>query len=207
MDTYLNNGLSTWNCFLKRLFDIIFSTLGLAITWWIILIAFLLATIDTRRNGFYTQERVGRYGYIFKVIKIRTMGDRFNLTTTVTTSHDLRITRIGRFLRRFKIDELPQLINVLLGEMSFVGPRPDVPGFADKLKGGDRIILSIRPGITSPATLKFRGEEELLAKQKEPELYNKTIIFPEKVKLNKEYIKNYSFFKDIKIILSTITKI
>ncbi len=204
MDTHLHEGLSPWNSFIKRLFDLLFSILGLALTWWIILPAFFLATINTGQNGFFSQNRVGRYGRIFKVIKIRTMRDVSGTTTTVTTSHDARITALGRFLRKFKIDELPQLINVLLGDMSFVGPRPDVPGFADKLKGEDRIILSIRPGITSPATLKFRDEEKLLAQQKDPEHFNETVIFPEKVRLNKDYIKNYSLLQDIRIILKTI---
>jgi lipopolysaccharide/colanic/teichoic acid biosynthesis glycosyltransferase len=122
----------------------------------------------------------------------------------LTTSDDMRITRLGRFFRTTKIDELPQLINVFLGYMSFVGPRPDVPGFADSLQGEDRLILTIRPGITGPATLKFRSEEALLASASDPEQYNREVIFPEKVRLNREYIEQYSFWLDIKYILQTL---
>lgn len=126
------------------------------------------------------------------------------INTNVTTDKDPRITRLGRFFRKTKIDELPQLINVFLGQMSFVGPRPDVPGFADKLTGDDRIILTVRPGITGPATLKFRDEEKLLAAQSDPERYNREVIYPEKVRLNREYVENYSFWQDIKYIFQTI---
>lgn len=203
----LNSGLSLWNSFLKRFLDLFLSILGLACTWWIILLTFILATIDTRQNGFFTQNRVGRYGRIFKVIKIRTMRDDARTMTTVTTSYDSRITALGQFFRKLKIDELPQLINVLLGDMSFVGPRPDVPGFADKLIGKDRMILSVRPGITSPATLKFRNEEELLSQQEDHEHFNATVIYPEKVRLNVEYIENYSIWKDILCILQTLFRL
>lgn len=190
--------------FLKRSFDIAASTLGLLFTGWAIIFAALLATLDTRRNGFFTQERVGRGGKLFKVIKIRTMRDSPSFVTTVTTKNDPRITALGEFFRRTKIDELPQLINVLCGDMSFVGPRPDVPGYADALSGEDRIILNVRPGITGPATLKYKNEEEILAKQSDPETYNAEIIFPDKVRLNREYVVNYNFRKDIGYILKTI---
>lgn len=197
-------GLSPISAIKKRSFDLFFSILGLVFLWWLILIAAFLAWLDTGKYGFFTQERIGQFGKIFKVIKIRTMKPSITINTTVTTSNDSRITPIGKFFRKAKIDELPQLFNVLLGQMSFVGPRPDVPGFADKLTGEDRLILTIRPGITSPATLKFRNEEALLARQKNPEHYNATVIFPEKVRLNKEYIKNYSLSKDIQIIMETV---
>ena len=172
--------------------------------WWLILIVYILATIDTRKSGFFIQERVGKDGKLFKVIKIRTMRDVPDVNTTVTRENDPRITRLGRFWRKTKIDELPQLINVLLGQMSFVGPRPDVPGFADQLTGPDRIILTVRPGITGPATLRFRNEEQLLAQQDDPEAYNRKVIWPEKVRLNREYVENYSFRQDIKYILQTL---
>ncbi len=190
--------------FLKRAFDVLASALGLALTGWIIILAYIAASIDTKRSGFFTQERIGRGGMPFKVIKIRTMRNLPSINTTVTALNDPRITPLGRFLRKTKIDELPQLINVFLGQMSFVGPRPDVAGFADKLTGEDRIILWIRPGITGPATLKYRGEEELLAGQDNPEKYNDEVIFPDKVRLNREYVVNYSFWKDIKYIYQTI---
>jgi len=189
---------------LKRTFDIICSALGLLFLWWLILLAALVARLDTGLSGFFTQQRVGRNGRLFKVIKIRTMKPVENLVTTVTTDHDARITAAGRFFRKTKIDELPQLINVLLGDMSFVGPRPDVPGFADQLVGEERSVLSIRPGITGPATLHYRDEERLLASVDDPERYNREVIFPEKVKINLDYIRNYSLTNDLKYIVRTI---
>lgn len=190
--------------FIKRGFDMVVSAAGLIATGWIILLAYIGATIDTGKSGFFRQTRVGRDGRLFKTIKIRTMRDIASVDTTVTTADDPRITALGRLFRRTKIDELPQLINVFLGEMSFVGPRPDVPGFADELSGEDRVILSVRPGITGPATLKYRNEEELLAKQDDPEKYNREVIFPDKVKLNREYVENYRFRRDIEYILKTV---
>ncbi len=189
---------------LKRCFDIIFSLIGLLLTWWIILIAWIIATIDTGENGFFIQDRVGKDGKIFKLIKIRTMRKVPDFNTTVTTDRDPRITKAGRFFRKTKIDELPQFINVLKGDMSFVGPRPDVPGYADKLTGDDRVILSVRPGITGPATLKYRNEEDILSEQDDPEKYNNEVIWPDKVRINKEYVNNYSFWKDLKYIYKTI---
>ena len=124
--------------------------------------------------------------------------------TVVTTREDPRITPLGKLLRRTKIDELPQLFNVLIGTMSFVGPRPDVPGFADELEGDDRIILSIRPGITGPATLKYRNEEEMLSGVDDPETYNRDVIFPDKVAINRHYIENYSLGQDVRYILQTV---
>jgi len=197
-------GLTLTQAFLKRFLDIVGAAVGLLLTGWIILPAFIAATVDTRSNGFFTQARVGRHGRIFRVIKIRTMRLVMGHNTTVTTDQDPRITPIGRFFRRTKIDELPQLFNVLLGRMSFVGPRPDVPGFADRLQGDDRIILTVRPGITGPATLEYRNEEHLLAQQKNPERYNMEEIFPDKVRINREYVENYRFSDDIKYILRTI---
>ncbi|MFC1819120.1 sugar transferase [Thermodesulfobacteriota bacterium] len=200
-------GLSPSAVLQKRIFDLFFSFLGLISLWWLIVIAAFLAWLDTGENGFFTQDRVGQFGKIFKVIKIRTMRPSSDISTTVTTSKDVRITILGKFFRKTKIDELPQFINVLLGQMSFVGPRPDVVGFADKLTGKDKIILSVKPGITSPATLKFRNEEELLAQQKNPEHYNATVIYPEKVRLHIEYIETYSLWKDVLCILQTLFKI
>ena len=197
-------GLTPTQAFLKRFLDIVGAAIGLILTGWIILPAFLAATVDTRTKGFFTQTRVGRHGRIFRVIKIRTMRHVKGLNTTVTTDQDPRITPLGRFFRRTKIDELPQLFNVLLGRMSFVGPRPDVPGFADRLQGDDRIILTVRPGITGPATLKYRNEEKLLSRYENPEQYNQEVIFPDKLRINRAYVENYRFYKDIKYILRTI---
>jgi|694.fasta_scaffold53099_3 lipopolysaccharide/colanic/teichoic acid biosynthesis glycosyltransferase len=188
----------------KRAFDIGLSLLGLLVFGWLMLLAALLATIDTRQNGFFTQTRVGQGGQLFRTIKIRTMRNVPGVTTTVTSARDPRITRLGRFFRRTKLDELPQLINVLLGQMSFVGPRPDVPGFADQLSGADRIILAIRPGITGPATLSFRHEEALLAAQADPERYNREVIYPEKVRLNRIYIEQYNLRKDLTYLIQTV---
>ena len=195
--------LSLLNHFFKRFFDISMSFIGLILSGWIIVLAFFLATIDTRKGGTFTQSRIGQYGKPFKVIKIRTMRDVRGIDTNVTTLNDPRITKLGFFFRKTKIDELPQLINVLQGKMSFVGPRPDVSGYADKLNGDDNIILSIKPGITGPASLKYRNEEELLAEQADPEKYNREVLFPDKVRLNREYIDNYSFCKDMKYIWET----
>ena len=185
--------------------DIIVSFLGLTFSWWLIFIAWVIATFETKSNGFFIQKRVGRNGKIFNVIKIKTMKKVEGVDTTITSSNDVRITKSGKFFRDTKIDELPQLINVLIGDMSFVGPRPDVPGYADKLEGEDRIVLSIRPGITGPASLKYKNEEEILASQNDPKWYNDKIIWPDKVRINKEYIKNWSLKTDIEYIIKTVT--
>lgn len=197
-------GLRWHHAVLKRTLDVVVSAIGLLLCGWLILLAFLVATVDTRRLGFFTQKRVGRGGELFSIIKIRTMRDIPGITTTVTRRGDPRITRIGRLLRRSRIDELPQLINVLVGHMSLVGPRPDVPGFADRLKGEDRVILAVRPGITGPATLRFRDEEEELAAQPDPDAYNAAVIFPEKVRLNREYVTRYSLRGDLQYLLWTV---
>lgn len=189
----------------KRLFDIILSTIGIFLSWWIILIAWIVASLETGSNGFFLQKRVGKDGKLFHVIKIKTMKKVVGVDTSVTTADDVRITKSGKFFRKTKIDELPQLFNVLVGDMSFVGPRPDVEGYADRLEGEDRVILSIRPGITGPATLKYKNEEEILAVQEHPKEYNDTIIWPDKVRINREYIENYSFKKDIEYIIKTVT--
>ncbi|WP_456323664.1 sugar transferase [Hydrogenimonas sp.] len=190
--------------FIKRSFDLGVSSAGLLLLWPLIAAGWIVASIETRSNGFFLQERVGRGGKRFKVLKLKTMKPVDKIDTTVTTAHDARITRSGRFLRKSKIDELPQLWNVLTGDMSLVGPRPDVPGFADRLEGEDRIVLSVRPGITGPATIKYKNEEDILAQQKDPERYNREVIWPDKVRINKAYIRNWRFFEDMKIILQTI---
>jgi lipopolysaccharide/colanic/teichoic acid biosynthesis glycosyltransferase len=191
--------------FMKRGFDILFSLLGLAMLWWLILLLIVAATYDTRQFGLFSQTRIGRHGRHFSLLKIRTMRHIPDVSTVVTTARDPRITAFGALLRRFKLDELPQLLNVLIGDMSIVGPRPDVPGFADRLEGDDRLILTIRPGITGPATLHYRNEEELLAAQSDPESYNRDVIYPTKVRLTREYIENYSLFLDIRCMIRTLT--
>jgi lipopolysaccharide/colanic/teichoic acid biosynthesis glycosyltransferase len=197
-------GLGSFQAFQKILFDLFFAALGLLVVWWIILLAWMAACIDTRSNGFFIQKRVGRHGQIFRVVKIKTMRPVAAFDTTVTRRGDPRITPLGAFFRRTKIDELPQLWNVLLGDMSFVGPRPDVPGFADKLQGEERAMLTIRPGITGPATLKYRNEEELLAAQNDPEAYNRDVIWPDKVRINLDYILSWSLAQDLRYILQTV---
>jgi len=197
--------LSTADKIQKRLFDVILSVVGICMTWWLMLLAWMVSSVETKSNGLFMQERIGKEGKPFLVFKIKTMKPAKGVHTTVTTSSDSRITKSGAFFRKTKIDELPQLFNVLFGSMSFVGPRPDMPGFADKLKGDDRIILSLRPGITGPASLKYKDEEKLLAKQKDPERYNRDVIWPDKVQINKTYIKEWSLKKDIIYIIKTIT--
>jgi lipopolysaccharide/colanic/teichoic acid biosynthesis glycosyltransferase len=188
----------------KRLFDVVVAIVGLLLTWWIILLAALVSWLDTGEPGLFAQNRVGRYGKPFKLYKIRTMTSSTEPQSTVTTIDDKRITRSGRMFRGTKIDELPQLYNVLLGQMSLVGPRPDVAGFADMLKGEDRAILLLRPGITGPATLRYRDEETLLAAVDDAEAYNRNVIFPHKVQINLDYIRNYSVIGDIKYMLKTV---
>ena len=190
--------------FIKRAFDLCISIFGLVFFSWLILITWFIATIETNSNGFYIQKRVGRNGKLFKLIKIKTMKPHNSIQTTITTKNDIRITNWGSFFRKTKLDELPSLWNVLMGDMSLVGPRPDVPGYADKLVGKDRRILELRPGITGPATLKYANEEELLANVEDPIKYNDEVIVPDKVRINLEYMDNWSLWLDIKIIFKTI---
>jgi len=186
---------------LKRLFDIVFSFAGIIICFLPILILILIVTISTKEFGLFSQQRVGQYGKLFTMYKIRTMNSHSKGNLNTDSS---RITSVGKFLRIYKLDELPQLFNVLMGTMSFVGPRPDIVGYADELKNDDRIILSVKPGITGPATLKYRNEEEILVKQLNPKKYNDTVIWKEKIELNKAYIKQWSFLGDLKLIFKTI---
>lgn len=152
----------------------------------------------------FKQKRVGQYGRFFTMYKFRTMTVVKEKNISVAAAETSRITPLGRKLRKYKLDELPELWNVLKGDMSFVGPRPDVPGYADKLMGKDRDILMLRPGITGPASLKYRNEEELLASVDNPVDYNDNVIYPDKVRLNLYYKEHYSFLKDIQIILCTV---
>jgi len=189
---------------IKRCLDFLFSIFGITMTFPVIFFSWLVASIETRSNGFFLQKRVGKNTKLFSVIKIKTMKQVKGVNITITSSDDVRITRSGAFFRKTKIDELPQLWNVLVGEMSFVGPRPDVPGYADMLQGEDRIILSVRPGITGPAQLAYKNEEDVLTNLNDPVKYNDEIIWPDKVRINREYIENYSFFKDFYYIWKTV---
>lgn len=190
---------------LKRGLDVSIACLGIVLTWPVMVVAWVVATVDTRANGLFRQSRVGRHGEPFELLKIRSM--RAVGGTTVTTANDVRITRSGALLRRFKVDELPQLINVLRGDMSLVGPRPDVPGFADQLSGDDRVILAVRPGITGPAALAYRHEEEMLARADDPERYNREVIWPDKVRINRNYVENWSWATDLASLRETIRSV
>ncbi|MEN8186077.1 MAG: sugar transferase [Bacteroidota bacterium] len=197
-------GLNTRQRFVKRIFDLFFSFIGLILFAIPILILIIFAFFSTGKFGVFSQKRVGQNARLFTIYKIRTMKEKIPDEDFITLKNDDRITSFGKFLRLFKLDELPQLFNVLIGDMSLVGPRPDVPGYADRLTGDDKIILTVKPGITGPATIKFKDEEDLLSKQKDPKKYNDEIIWKEKIKINKEYLSNWTFWNDIKCILNTI---
>ena len=188
----------------KRLFDIIFSFVGIVFLFPVFIIVSILIKIDSSGPVFFIQERVGLNGNFFKIIKFRSMKTNHNNSLTVTLKNDKRITRIGKKIRKYKIDEIPELINVFIGDMSFVGPRPDVPGYADLLKGESRNILKLRPGITSRASIKYANEEMILLNEDDPIAYNNNIIFPDKVKLNLNYYYNNNIWIDIKIIFATL---
>jgi len=196
--------MTTGGRVLKRVFDVLLSLIGIVLTLWIMVIAFIIASIETKSFGLFIQKRVGKDAKIFNVFKIKTMKLVEGLNTSITTSTDMRITKSGQFFRNKKIDELPQLFNVLLGSMSFVGPRPDVQGYADMLQGEDRLLLTIRPGITGPASIKYKNEEEILAQQSNPKEYNDSVIWVDKVAINLQYIKNWSLKQDFYYILKTV---
>ncbi|TYC15664.1 sugar transferase [Bizionia gelidisalsuginis] len=180
---------------IKRVADVFSATLLLVILWWCIVVLIIIASIDTKSYGVFKQTRVGRFKLKFTIFKIKTV------------QNNGEISKIGAFLRRSKLDELPQLLNIIIGEMSCVGPRPDVPGFADELIGEEEIILNVRPGITGPATVYFRNEEALLAKQQDPRQYNATVIWPKKIELNIKYVHELSFRKDIYYLVNTFFKL
>ena len=203
---------------LKWLFDRIVAFLGLAVLWPVLVIVAILVKVKMPGGpAFFVQKRVGKDGKLFNCHKFRTMTVKHN-GSTVSVAGDSRITPLGAKLRHWKLDELPGLWDVMIGNMSFVGPRPDVPGYADKLQGDDRDVLKLRPGITGPATLKYRLEDEMISeyvakKQKDGDTrpmqeiaveYNDNVIYPDKVRLNCYYYRHYSFIKDIQMILCTV---
>ena len=216
---------------LKWIFDRVAALCGLLLIWWVFpLVAILIKIKMPGGPAFFCQKRVGRGGKLFTCHKFRTMTVKHS-GSTVSVAGDSRITPFGAKLRHYKIDELPGLWDVLIGNMSFVGPRPDVPGYADQLQGDDRKVLKLRPGITGPATLKYRLEDEMIAvfitdikagrkvelgnatlpekvsqmtDQELAEWYNDNVIYPDKVRLNKYYYENYSFIKDIEMIFATV---
>lgn len=210
--------------FFKWIFDRVAALVGLLILWPALIIVAILIKIKMPGPVFFVQERVGKDGNLFKCHKFRSMTVKHN-GSSVSVAGDSRITPFGAKLRHYKLDELPELWDVLIGNMSFVGPRPDVPGYADKLDGDDRDVLKLRPGITGPATLKYRLEDEMLSNVRElvanlnnnhdvnfdgmtdQELavwYNDNVIYPDKVRLNCYYYRHYSFWMDIKMIFATI---
>lgn len=189
---------------IKWLFDRFASLIGLLFLWPILVVVAILIKVKMPGGpAFFTQKRVGRNGRLFTMHKFRSM-TVCHSGSSVSVAGEARITPLGATLRKYKLDELPELWDVLIGNMSFVGPRPDVPGYADQLKGEDRRVLELRPGITGPASLKYRDEEELLAKVDNPIEYNDTVIYPDKVRINLYYLNHYSFIKDIQMILCTV---
>ena len=188
---------------LKWIFDRVMALIGLLFLWPILLVVAVLIKIQMPGPVLFVQQRVGRNGKIFNCHKFRSMTIGHG-GSSVSVAGEARITPLGAKLRKYKLDELPELWDVFIGTMSFVGPRPDVPGYADKLQGEDRIVLTLRPGITGPATLKYRNEEEMLATVEDPVKYNDEVIYPDKVRINRYYAEHYSFIKDIQMIFCTV---
>lgn len=193
---------------LKWIFDRVFSVIGLVCLSWLLVIVAILVKIKMPGGPvLFKQQRVGKDGKLFTMVKFRSMAVNHG-GSSVSVAGETRITPFGAKLRRYKLDELPELWNVLKGDMSFVGPRPDVPGYADALTGEDMEVLRLRPGITGPASLKYRDEEEILKRVQDegvdPRKYNDEVIFPDKVRINRYYLHHYSFFKDIQMIIVTV---
>lgn len=189
---------------IKRVFDFIFSFCGILFLLPVLIFIWILIKFKMPEgSALFKQVRVGRRGRLFTMIKFRTMTIDHSVSSVSVAGED-RITPLGVFLRKYKIDELPELWNVLIGDMSLVGPRPDVPGYADLLEGEYRRILELRPGLTGPATLKYANEEVILANVDDPLKYNDEVIFPDKVEINLNYFYKRSFIYDLKIILKTI---
>lgn len=217
--------INKYGMILKWIFDRLVALIGLLVLWPVLLVVAIMVKVKMPGGpAIFKQKRVGKVGKLFTCHKFRTMTVKHN-GSTVSVAGDSRITPFGAKLRHYKLDELPGLWDVLIGNMSFVGPRPDVPGYADKLTGDDRYVLKLRPGITGPATLKYRLEDEMLAdvrrlmteggcipqeqidKLSDQELavwYNDNVIYPDKVRLNSYYYRHYSFIKDIQMILCTV---
>ena len=190
--------------FIKSAFDRGASLFGLIFSSPILIVVSILIRVKMPGGSvIFKQKRVGQHGRLFTMYKFRSMTVAHS-GSSVSVKGESRITPLGAKLRKYKLDELPELWNVLIGDMSLVGPRPDVPGYADKLEGEDRRMLLLKPGITGPASLKYRNEEELLAEQEDPQKYNDEVLFPDKVRINIEYLDNWSFWNDIKIIIYTV---
>lgn len=189
---------------LKSVFDRTMALVGLLVLWPLLLIVAVLIRLKMPGGPvIFRQQRVGQHGRLFTMYKFRSMVVPHS-GSSVSVKGESRITPLGAVLRKYKLDELPELWNVLIGDMSFVGPRPDVPGYADRLEDEARDILLLKPGITGPASLKYRNEEELLAQQEDPQKYNDEVLFPDKVRINLDYLRNRSFGLDLKIIVYTV---
>jgi lipopolysaccharide/colanic/teichoic acid biosynthesis glycosyltransferase len=188
----------------KRAFDLAVASIGLAFVGPVIAVAAICARWSTGGSGIFRQARIGQNGRIFFMYKIRTMRNVPGMTTTVTTETDERITRFGRFLRRWKIDELPQLLNVVRGQMSLVGPRPDVPEYLDRIRRDAPLVLTVRPGITGPASIKYRREEKMLARERDPQEYNDRVIFADKLRINEAYVRDYRLLRDVYYLWQTV---
>jgi lipopolysaccharide/colanic/teichoic acid biosynthesis glycosyltransferase len=184
----LHNGLSAFDELIKRGFDIVVAVIGLFLTWWLLLLVYVAASIDTRKEGVFLQDRIGQHGALFKVIKIRTMRDIPTIDTTVTSQNDPRVTSLGRLLRKTKIDELPQLINVLNGTMSLVGPRPTVVEDYEKMDEQQKQRVSVNPGITGLAQING----------------NTSLTWPERIDFDLQYIADWSIWLDVRILLETV---
>ncbi|BDE82933.1 sugar transferase [Porphyromonas somerae] len=188
----------------KWVFDRVMALVGLVVLSPLLAVVAILVSIKMPGGPvLFRQKRVGQYGELFTMVKFRSMTVAHG-GSSISVAGEARITPLGAKLRKYKLDELPELWNVLIGDMSFVGPRPDVPGYADKLVGEDREILQLKPGITGPASLKYRNEEEILASVEDPISYNDEVIFPDKVRINREYMEEWSFWGDIRIIFKTV---
>lgn len=195
------------NC-LKRTFDILFSSIGLLMLLPVFLVMAVWIKADSEGPVFYRQVRVGMHGKLFRIFKFRSMRLGSDKASQITIGErDSRITRSGIIIRKYKLDELPQLINVFTGDMSFVGPRPEVPKYVDLYTEAQRHVLDVRPGITDMASIKYINENELLGKANNPEDYYIHTIMPDKLSINLEYIKNNSFMDDVTIIFKTLSKI
>lgn len=189
---------------LKYIFDRVMALVGLCLLWPVLFVVWILIHIKMPGgSAIFKQKRVGKDGRLFTMYKFRSMTVGHG-GSSVSVAGESRITPLGAKLRKYKLDELPELWNVLIGDMSFVGPRPDVPGYADMLEGNDRLILNLRPGITGPASLKYRNEEEMLAQVDDPQRYNDEVIYPDKVRINLDYYYHHSLLGDIKLIIQTI---
>lgn len=182
----------------KRIFDFLLALLLILALSGLIAIFWVLTAIDTKSSGMFVQDRIGQHGKIYKIFKFRSIGK----------SHGNRhISAYGKFIRKTKIDELPQLLNVLVGDMSMVGPRPDIPGYYDKLEGENRKILALKPGLTSEAALKYANEEAILLSQQNPLKFNDEVIFPDKVRMNLHYYHNRTFTGDLKLLWQTVAQL